>query len=107
MGPPALDAGGGSDVGGCRQGPRWRCVTVIEGVDGGRGERRWTRVGDGCARVVDEVDAVDIEQRRRRALDVLNASSCACNPMTSLRVAESVVKNGKQGRSSAEVHAAS
>ena len=61
-------------------------------------ELRSCEVGQ-CLRPVDEVDAVDIEQRRRRALDVLNASSCACNPMTSLRVAESVVKNGKQGRS--------
>ena len=47
--PPALDAGGGGvDVG-------------ADGADGGKGERRWMRVGDRCARVVvDEVDAVDV-----------------------------------------------
>ena len=47
--PPALDAGGGGvDVG-------------ADGVVGGKGECRWTRVSDRCARVVvDEVDAIDV-----------------------------------------------
>ena len=47
--PPALDAGGGGvDVG-------------ADGVVGGKGECRWTRVSDRCARVVvDEVDTVDV-----------------------------------------------
>ena len=35
-------------------------IEGVDGVDGGKGERRWTRVGDGCAGVVmDEVDVVD------------------------------------------------